>query len=129
MSLPENIDPERLRRQRPFPRFFRYRLHRDDFQPVKRGRRVLGYMTAKPLYGKLTAEGRVDRSGGFNGRIAVIFVPTPASGHRPPRLLFARLPRRCITRPDGRRNWPVIRAAARTAVLQYLYRNRNELKE
>lgn len=124
MTLPKSVDPERLRRRRPFSRYFRYPLSREAFRPVTRGRRILGYMAAKPLYGKLTADGRVDRSAGFNGRIAVLFVPSPVNGGRPPRLLFGALPRRCITRPDGQRNWPAIRAAARRAVMEYLSANR-----
>jgi len=118
MPLPKRIDPERLRRKRPFGHYFRYRLSREDFHAVRNGRRLLGYMAAKPLYGKLTAEARIDRSAGFNGRIAVIFVP--AKSGRRPRLLFARLPRQCITRPDGRRNWRAILTAARRAVLESL---------
>jgi len=120
MALPKSIDPEKLRRRRPFGHYFRYRLGREDFLVVKNGRRVLGYMAAKPLYGKLTAEGRVDRDAGFNGRIAVIFVPSPVNSGKPPRLLFARLPRQRITLPGDRRNRPAIREAARRAVLQYL---------
>lgn len=126
MPLPKSIDPERLRRRAPFQRYFRYPLSRDDFEPMCRGRRILGYAAAKPLYGKLTAEGRVDRSGGFNGRIAVLFVPSPVSGGRPPRLLFAQVPPQCITRPDGRRNWRFIRAAALRAVMAYLADERRQ---
>lgn len=126
MSLPNSVDPEKLRRRRTVSHYFRYPLHRDDFHTVRQGRRVLGYMVAKPLYGKLTAEGRVDQRSGFNGRIAVLFLPAPLNSGRRPHLLFARLPRRCITRPDGRRNWPFIRAAARRAVLDYLHGNPQE---
>lgn len=88
---------------------------------MKKSRRLLGYMAAKPLYESLTAEGRVDRSRDFNGRIAVLFIPAPPDGRKPPRLLFARLAPRCVTRPDGRHNWPFIRAAARRAILDHLH--------
>jgi len=35
-------------------------------------------MAAKPLYGRLTRAGKVDRSAGFNGQVAVIFIPARA---------------------------------------------------
>jgi hypothetical protein len=103
-----------------FRHWFRYRLHRDDFHPLRADdgadARLLGYYTAKPLYGKLDASGRVDRSAGFDGGIVALFVPSPARSWKRARLLRTRIPRDRVAGIDGRRNWPAIRRAAETAI-------------
>lgn len=110
--LPPSLDPAALRRLPRFRHYFRYPLHAHDFRPLRDPRgRLRGYYAAKPLYGKLDARGRVDRSAGFDGRIAGIFVPSPARSLRHARLFFARM-RKDRVAHDGRRNWPAIRAAA-----------------
>jgi hypothetical protein len=113
--LPRSLDPRELARQLPGSRpWFRYPLHARDFHPLRdaKSNALRGYYTAKPLYGKLDARGRVDRSAGFDGRIAGVFVPSPARSWRQARLFFARMPNAGVARPDGKRNWPAIRAAA-----------------
>ncbi len=112
----KNFDLGGLRRVPGFAHYFRYPLHHGEFREVRDGGRLLGRYAAKPLYGKLTEEGRVDRAAGFNGQIAVIFIPAQARTARSARLLLARMPRDRVTRPDGRRDWPAIRAAAERSV-------------
>ena len=118
--LPASLDPADLAAELSrFRHYFRYPLHARDFHPLRRGR-LLGYCSAKPLYGRLDAQGRVDRSAGFNGEIATVFVPSPARSWRQARLLRARMPRGSVARADGRRNWPAINAAAEAAIVQAL---------
>lgn len=118
-ALPASLDPQELRGLLPdFAYWFRYPLHRDDFHPLRCNDAgpLLGYFSAKPLYGKLDAHGRVDRSEGFNGRIAGVFVPSPARSWRQAELFFTRIPKQRVTRDDGLRNWPAINAAAGRAL-------------
>jgi hypothetical protein len=98
--------------------YFRYKLHEKDFRPAVDGQgRTLGHFYAKPLYGRLDDRGRVDRSAGFNGEIAIAFAE-PQDGHVT--LLFAHLPKEEIARADGRKNWPAIREAARRRICEHL---------
>ena len=123
--LPRSLDPRELRRQLPgFAHWFRYQLHARDFQPLRdRKSHVLrGYYAAKPLYGKLDARGRVDRSAGFDGRVAGVFVPSPARSWRKARLFFADMPKAEVARADGKRNWPAINAAAERALRKTISR-------
>lgn len=113
--LPGSLDPRDLRRELPgFAHWFRYPLRPQDFHPLRDGtsRALRGYYTAKPLYGTLDANGRVDRRSGFDGRIAGVFVPSPARSWRHARLFFTDMPKRNVARADGRRDWPAIHAAA-----------------
>lgn len=122
-TLPQSLDPTDLPRDLPrFRHWFRYPLHRHDFQPLRatRDQRLLGYYTAKPLYGRLDAAGRVDKSAGFNGEIAGVFVPSPARSWRQAELFFAKMPKNEVARPDGQRNWPAIHAAAEHALHERL---------
>lgn len=121
MTLPRSLDPADLRRALPgFAHWFRYPLHAHDFHPLRAGddvrTRLLGYYAAKPLYGKLCAHDRVDRSAGFNGEVVAVFVPSPARSWRRARLLRTRMPRQRVRRADGSRNWPAIRCAAEAAI-------------
>jgi hypothetical protein len=96
--------------------YFRYKLHEKDFRRAVDGQgRTLGHFYANPLYGRLDNQGRVDRSAGFNGAIAFA---EPEEGHLT--LLFARLPKEEIVGPDGHRNWPAIREAARRRICEHL---------
>jgi hypothetical protein len=125
MPLPRSLDPADLPREVPgFAHWFRYRLHADDFHPLRADAdaraRLLGYYAAKPLYGKLDGHGRVDRSAGFNGTIVALFVPSPARAWRHARLVHARMPRQRVRRADGSRNWPAIRRTAEAAIRRSL---------
>ena len=114
-ALPPSLDPAALPRVLAgFRHWFRYPLHRHDFHPLRDadGARLLGYYSAKPLYGRLDAEGRVDRGAGFDGRIAGVFVPSPARSWARAELFFADMPGDEVARADGRRDWPAIHAAA-----------------
>ena len=118
-GLPASLDPALLPSQLPdFAHWFRYPLHRHDFHPLRdaKAARLLGYYSAKPLYARVDAQGRVDRASGFDGRIAGVFVPSPARSWRQASLFFTTMPPDAVMRPDGRRNWPAINAAAERAL-------------
>jgi hypothetical protein len=119
--LPPSLDPRDLPRQLAgFSHWFRYPLHARDFHPLRDGQsqRLRGYYTAKPLYAGLDARGRVDRSAGFDGRIAGVFLPSPARSWRQAQLFFANMPKKEVARADGKRNWPAINAAAERALIR-----------
>ena len=124
MSLPASLDPRDLPRMLPgFAHWFRYRLHDRDFHALHAegadgAHRLLGYYAAKPLYGKLDARGRVDRSAGFSGEVVAAFVPSPARSWRRARIVRARTPRG--RRTDGKRDWPAIRRAVEAAIRRNL---------
>ncbi len=113
----KNFDLAALKRNPQIAFYFRYPLHHGDFHELRENGRLLGRVAAKPLYGKLTPKGKVDRSAGFNGQVAVIFIPARARSARSAELLLTRMPRDDVTGPEGKRNWPAIRAAASRAVL------------
>lgn len=113
--LPRSLDPRDLPSQLADSAYwFRYPLHAHDFHPLRdaKSNALRGYYTVKPLYGKLDARGRVDRSSGFDGRIAGVFVPSPARSWRQAELFFAEMPKTEVASADGKRNWPAINAAA-----------------
>jgi hypothetical protein len=112
----EEFDLGALRRIPRFAFYFRYPLHHRDFHVVRDGGRLLGHLAAKPLYGRLTSDGKVDRSAGFNGQVAVIFIPARARTPSAAKLLITKMPRRHVTKADGRRNWEAIYMAAENAV-------------
>jgi hypothetical protein len=117
--LPGSLDPRDLPAQLAgFAHWFRYPLHAHDFHPLRDAQSHIlrGYYTAKPLNGKLDARGRVERGSGFDGRIAGVFVPSPARSWRQAELFFADMPKAEVARADGRRNWPAINAAAERAL-------------
>lgn len=121
MRLPASLDPANIALHVPrFRHWFRYPLHHDDFRALRDDRRLLGYYAAKPLYGQLDEAGRVDRSAGFNGEIAGLFVPSPARSFVHARLFFTRIRAEHVTHAKGRRDWPVIRAAAEQYLLAEL---------
>ncbi len=114
----KHFDLGRLRRNPRVALYFRYPLHHNDFRELRdeKSGRLLARYAAKPLYGRLNAEGRVDRSAGFNGQVAVIFIPAGARTAERADLLLTRLPRAQFARPNGRRNWSAIRRAAERAL-------------
>jgi hypothetical protein len=116
----KNLDLSELRRMPEIAFYFRYPLHHADFREVRIDGRLRGRYAVKPLYGRLTPEGIVDRTAGYNGQLAVVFLPARTRNARSARLLLARIPRKRVTLPDGRRNWSAIRAAAERAVRRAL---------
>ncbi|WP_166213037.1 hypothetical protein [Cognatiluteimonas telluris] len=115
--LPRSLDPGQLAGVEGFRHYFRYPLRGDDFRPLREHARLRGYYAAKPLYGRLTRRGRVDREAGFDGEVAAVFVPSPARSLRHAQLVLARMDPGQVQRRDGRRNWPAIHAAAERAIL------------
>jgi hypothetical protein len=112
------IDWGQIDRDERLRHYFRYKLHEKDFRPAIDGQgRTLGHFYAKPLYGRLDERGRVDRSAGFNGEIAIA-IAEPEDGRLT--LLFTHLPKEEIVRADGRKNWPAIREAARRRICEHL---------
>jgi hypothetical protein len=112
----EEFDLQALRRVPQFAHYFRYPLRHRDFHEVREQGRLLGRLAAKPLYGRLTREGKVDRSAGFNGQVAVIFIPARARTPRAAEVLITKMPRQRVTKAGGRRNWEAVYAAAEIAV-------------
>ncbi len=120
-GLPPSLDPARLSAEvAGFPHWFRYPLHAHDFRRLCRHQCLLGYYAGKPLYGKLDARGRVDRSSGFNGDLVALFVPSPARSWRQAELVFAHMSSADVSRTGGKRNWPAINAALERALLDHL---------
>jgi len=116
----KDFDLRTLRQIPGFAFYFRYPLHHSDFREIREEGRLLGRFTAKPLYGHLTPEGKVDRSAGFNGQVAVVFIPAKARTARSAKLLLTRMRRKEVQLSNGRRNWPAIRAAAEQGIRREL---------
>ncbi len=120
MSLPKSIDIPSLKRQKRISFYFRYPLYHSEFREVRVNSHLHGYYVAKPLYGKLTQAGRVDRSGEYNGQIAVLFIPSPARSAARAELLLTRIPKNRVTLANGKRNWRAIHQAAERAIFNHL---------
>jgi hypothetical protein len=112
----KELDLSELRRMPKIAFYFRYPLHHVDFHDIRTEGRLLGRYAAKPLCGRLTPQGTVDRSAGYNGQVAVVFLLARARSLRSARLLLTRMPKSRVSLPNGRRNWPAIRAAAERAI-------------
>lgn len=108
----DDIDLEALRCAPQISYYFRYPLHREDFRELKVRETLRGHYMAKPLYGRLTPSGRVDRSAGYNGDVAALYVPAHARSADDARVLLTHIDPADVALPSGRRNWSSIRAAA-----------------
>jgi hypothetical protein len=62
----KDLDLSGLRRMPEIAFYFRYPLHHADFREVRDEGRLLGRYASKQLYGRLTPQGKVDRSAGNN---------------------------------------------------------------
>ena len=121
--LPRSLDPRDLPSQLAgFSHWFRYPLHPHDFHGLRdvQSNALRGYYTAKPLYAELDARGRIDHGSGFDGRIAGVFVASPARSWLQAELFFATMPAGEVANADGQRNWPAINAAAERALRKRL---------
>ncbi len=116
----DDIDLEDLRRIPRISYYFRYPLHRKDFRELRAAERLHGHYAAKPLYGKLTPEGHVDRSGGYNGDVAALFVPLDAKAADDASVVIAHTDPGRIATKNGRRHWPAIREAAESGLCEML---------
>lgn len=124
----KNFDLGALRRNKRIAFYFRYPLYHSEFHELRDPKtgRLIGRFAAKPIYGRLTRDGRVDRSAGFNGQVAVIFVPAHTRSAPSAQLLLARMSKAKVILPDGRRNWPAIRATAEQSVRRHLMAKQTE---
>jgi hypothetical protein len=116
----KNFDLNALRRKPEIAFYFRYPLYHSDFHEIRENSRLLGRFTAKPLYGQLTPDGKVDRSAGYNGQVAIIFIPARSRSVRSAQLVLTETAPETITLPNGRRNWTAINQAAEKAIQEFL---------
>lgn len=119
----DHLDLDEIRKSRRIGYYFRYPLHRNNFHDLRNGNQIYGHYAAKPLYGKLTPEGRVDRSAGFNGDIAVLFVPLTAGDPDDVELFIAHTAPENLVLPTGKRNWKKINEAAVAFITKLLEEN------
>ncbi len=108
----DDLDLDKLRKTRRIGYYFRYPLHRNNFHEVKIGDHIYGHYTAKPLYGRFTEQGRVDKSAGLNGDVAILFIPLAAKTFDDVELFITHTTPASIQLPTGRRNWKTINETA-----------------
>lgn len=116
----DDLDLDELRKTRRIGYYFRYPLHRNNFHDLKIRDHIYGYYTAKPLYGRLTPEGRVDKSAGFNGDMAVLYVPLEAKTSDEVELFILHIAPKDIQLPTGKRNWKKINEVAVESITKRL---------
>lgn len=116
----EDLDLAELQRQPRISLYFRYPLLLRDFHKLQVEGRPRGHYAAKPLYARLTPQGRVDRSSGYSGEVAALFVPDEATTPDEAELVLAHMDPGRVAHPSGRRNWPAIRAAAERGIREML---------
>ncbi len=108
----DDLDLDELRRVRRVSYYFRYPLQREDFRELNDRDQLRGHYATKALYGGYTSDGRVDRSSGYNGDIAALFVPLEARTVDDASVVVTHIEPEHIVLADGRRNWPAIYGAA-----------------
>lgn len=116
----DDLDLDELRRMPRISYYFRYPLHRQDFHEFKLQNKMRGHYAAKPLYSGLTPDRRVDRSTGYSGDIATLFVPLEAQSVNETSMIFAHLAPQRIILSNGHRNWSAIREAAESSICAVL---------
>lgn len=114
----DDLDQAELRRVPRISYYFLYPLHRNDFHELSIREQLRGHYTAKPLYGRLTLSGHVDRSADYNGDVAAIYVPVEAHSVDEASLLFTHIDPADVMLPTGQRNWSSIRAAAEHEIVR-----------
>lgn len=108
----DDLDLKDLRKTPLIGYYFRYDLHRHDFHELTYKSKLRGHYTAKPLYSKLTPEGRVDTSGSFNGDVAALFVPLSAKAEKDVQLFVTHTDPASLKLENGKKNWKIINGAA-----------------
>lgn len=108
----DNLDLNTLRKIPHIGYYFRYNLHRHDFRELTYKSELRGHYTAKPLYGKMTLEGRVDTSSSFNGDVATLFVPLSAREAKDAHLFITHTDPAALAFENGKKNWKVINGVA-----------------
>jgi hypothetical protein len=117
----DDLNLDELRRIPRVSYYFRYPLHRQDFHELKlQNNDVRGHYAAKPLYSGLKPDRRVDRSTGYSGDIAALFVPLEAQTVKETSIMLSHLARQRIMLPNGHRNWPAIRETAENSIRKAL---------
>lgn len=116
----DHLDLDVLRRVPQISYYFRYPLHRHDFHELNLKGKLRGHYAAKPLYGRFTAEGRVDRSAGYNGDVAALYVPVDARSVEDAEVIVTHMEPERVKLANGRRNWPAIREAAERGIFEAL---------
>jgi hypothetical protein len=109
-----------VRQERPISYYFRYPLHRHDFHDLRLRNRLRGHYTAKPLYSRLTSKGQVDRSSGYSGDVAALFVPLEIKSPADADVLLAHIAPDRILLPTGQRNWHAILDVAEQRICEML---------
>ncbi|PPK99964.1 hypothetical protein [Parapedobacter indicus] len=116
----DDLDLDELRKMRRIGYYFRYPLHRNNFHDLKIKDRICGHYTAKPLYGRLTPKGHVDKSAGFNGDVAVLYVPLEAKTSDDAELFISHTDPKNIQLATGKRNWKKINEIAVKSIIKRL---------
>ena len=119
----DDLDLDELRKTRRIGYYFRYPLHRNNFNDLRIRDHIYGHYTAKPLYGRLTPEGRVDKSAGFNGDVAVLYVPLEAKTPDEAELFISHTAPKNIQLSTGKRNWEKINEVAVESITKRLEDN------
>ncbi len=112
----DDLDLKEIRKVRKIGYYFRYPLHRSDFHELTLDGNLRGHYTAKPLYGRLTSEGRVDKSAGFNGDIAALFVSLEAVSAHDVKTYITHTDPEKIQTSNGKKDWDVINTAAERCI-------------
>jgi len=121
----DDLDLDELRKTRRIGYYFRYPLHRNNFHELKIRDHIYGHYTAKPLYGRLTPEGRVNKTAEFNGDVAVLYVPLKAKTFDEAELFISHTAPKNIQLPTGKRNWKKINEVAVKSITRRLEENQS----
>ena len=119
-NILSDFDMKALRKIPRVSYYFLYLLHTKDFRDLEICGKLRGHYTAKPLYGRMTKDGYVDKTAGFNGDIAALFIPIEAKALEEAELLITHMEVNHITLPAGRKNWPLIHSVAEKAIKEAL---------
>ena len=117
----DDINLDDLRRIPRVSYYFRYPLRPDDFHELEIEYKLRGHYASKPLYSRLKATREVDRSAGYNGDIAALFLPLAAGTAAEAIVAITHISPSEVIKADGHRNWPAIRKAAEVRLREILH--------